>query len=40
MRAMPLKVQLARDVWEQRRREDIQIVGLDSYAELFGVPPT
>lgn len=32
--------QLARDVWEQRRRDDIQIVGLDSCRELFGVPPT
>jgi len=31
--------QLARDVWEQRRRDDIQIVGLDSCRELFSVPP-
>jgi len=35
-----LHFQLARDVWEQRRREDIQIVGLDSCRELFGIPPT
>jgi RimJ/RimL family protein N-acetyltransferase len=25
---------------EQRRRDDIQIVGLDSCRELFGAPPT
>lgn len=37
---LQLHFQLARDVWEQRRRNDIQIVGLDSCRELFGVPPT
>lgn len=31
-----VRLRLARDAWEQRRREDIQIVGLEPCLELFG----
>jgi RimJ/RimL family protein N-acetyltransferase len=35
---LQLHFQLEQDVWERRRRDDIQIVGLDSCREFFGVP--
>ena len=30
---------LTRDVWSQRRRDDIELAGLDGARELLGIPP-
>jgi RimJ/RimL family protein N-acetyltransferase len=35
---LQLHFHLEQDMWERRRRGDIQIVGLDSCQEFFGVP--
>jgi hypothetical protein len=30
---------MGRDAWEQRRREDIEIIGLDGCLDMFVGPP-
>jgi RimJ/RimL family protein N-acetyltransferase len=39
VRDRQVELRLRRGVWETRRRDDIEIVGLESCLELFGAPP-
>jgi RimJ/RimL family protein N-acetyltransferase len=39
VRDREIEVRLRREVWEERRRDDIDLAGLEACLELFGATP-
>jgi RimJ/RimL family protein N-acetyltransferase len=39
VRDVEIDVRLRREVWDERRRDDIELVGLEPCLELFAAPP-